>query len=278
MPEPDPRWRLKATPNPSEKSFVVIVSMTEIAEKIEAFNAFTEGSPFKNFPSIPDEALAAETRFGNYIYKDSQELSGPWMEFLFVRTKTPTERNTPFRRKRLTQKIEWDAELRWIQFGQNTGFPLSQNTINGQGQQAIVTAPRWLVPRGYRNAQFLTTIVDIEECLSEVMWPEYLIESDEPQPTEVMWDLTGSHGTMGKCLHDTTPVPSEDSSGYKVVTASGDLQAANATGSKTWLFPKTNHKHRRDYEVFSVEYVGGQFLRTKYTYRLPTPSKLIKQS
>jgi hypothetical protein len=277
MAEPNPRWRLHTTPNPAEKSFSVIVPMVEIANNIGLFDAYPEGSEFKDFPLIPDEDLASEDKFGLYIFRECTEV-GISMEYLFVRTKTPLQRNTPFRKKRISQKMEWDAELRWIEFGQNTGFPLSQNTINGQGQPAIVTAPRWLVPRGYRNSQVLMTVIDIQEFLSEVMWPEYLMESDEPQPTEVMWDLTGSHGTMGKCLHDTVPVPSEDSSSYKVVTSVGDVQSANATGSKRWIFPKTNHKRRRDYEVISVEYVLGQYLLTKYLFHVPNPSKLIQQS
>lgn len=278
MAEPQIRWSLHKTPNPAEKMFSVLASMPEIAQKIAEYNAYTEGSLFSDFPNVPDEWLAKPETFGNYIYKDCDDDAPGWMRFYFVKTKTPAERNTPFERRRITQRLDWDAVLEWIQFGIDTGFPLSQNTINGQGRQALVTADRWLVPRGYRSAQNLMTTVDIEIFMSEIPWPEYLMESDEPQPTEVMWDLTGSHGSMGKCLHDTVPVPAQSTAGYRVVTSVGDIQSANATGTKRWLFPKTNHKKRRDYTVISVEFVSFQYLLTKYTYRVPNQPKIIQQS
>lgn len=278
MADPNPPWRLHKTPNPAERSISLTVPMTEIAENNEAFDAFLEGSLFKNFPLIPEQSLADDKQFGLYKYKDCDEATGPNMSFMFVKAKTAKQRNTPFRRKRITERVDWDAVLKWIEFGIDSGFPLSQSIFNAQGKQAVITADRWLVPRGYQSGQKLMTIIDIEQFLSDEPYPEYLMESDEPQPTEVMWDLTGSHGTTGRVLHDTVEVPAQSSAGYRVMSSVGTPSSSNATGTKKWIFPKTNHKDRRDFEVISVEYVGGQYLKEKYLFHAPTPSKIIRQT
>lgn len=259
-----------STPNPRERSLVVQV----------------EDSIFVQYPDIlpPEETLYKDCpkqlfdhnpAWNDYKYVEQVGDFG----MLFVKTKTDRERNTPIKKKRITRRVDWDAVLEWIIFGKDSGFPLSQTTINNSGQQGIVTADRWLVPRGYRSTNNLMSVIDITEYLSDVMWPEYLMESDEPQPTEVMWDLTGSHGSMGKCLHDDVIVPSQSTSGYRVVTTSGNVQSANATGSRQWVFPKTNHKKRRDYEIIEVEHVNGQYLKRVHLLHVPNNrSRIIQQS
>lgn len=261
------------TKNPRERSLIVSVEESVYANNPDIIPAVD--TIYGDFP----KAIFAQDynkKYEGYTYKDQIGDHG----LLFVKTKTPEERNTYFRKKRITDRVSWDAVLEWIEFGKESGFPLSQNTINGQGKQAIVTADRWLVPRGYRPGQNLNTIITVEEYLSDVIWPDWAMESDEPQPTEVSWDLVGSHGSMGRCLHDTVAVPAQSTAGYRVVTTVGDkVQVANSTSGHQWVFPKTNHKKRSDYTINIIQYENGQYYRQKLTFHVPIPmSKIVQQS
>lgn len=262
------------TPSPRERALVVTVEESVFANDPDILPAW--GTLYKDCA----KALVAKEykkHFDDYMYVEQRGEHG----LLFVKTKTPEQRNTRIKSPgQITDRVTWDAVLQWIEFGKEDGFPLSQNTINGQGKQAIVTADRWLVPRGYRPSQNLNTVITVEEFLSEVPWPSWAMESDEPQPTEVMWDLVGSHGTMGRCLHDTVPVPGQASSGYRVVSTVGDkLQSASSTAPGQFIFPKTNHKKRQDYTVNIVKYQDGQYFRQKLTFHVPIPmSKIVRES
>lgn len=224
---------------------------------MKEFSGFKYKEQFDNVKGLPGE--------------DSQRGT-----LLFVRTKTPAERNTPFETEVVTQEIQWPAVLEWIQFGQETGFPLSQNYINGQGVSSLVIAPRWLVKRGYRPALSLETTIRIRKFLSDVPWPDWALVSDEPQPTEVSWDLVGSHGNMGKCLHPDVRVPTS-SNGYRVLSEAGDSSSSSSTYRGGQFFPRTNHLGWRDYVVNRVEKVQGQYLRTEWTYESPTRPRITEE-
>lgn len=277
MPDPVlPFWDLHETPNPSEWSFSVVAPTSEVFYKLDRIEAFTVGMPFRDFPIIPDGMLAANPRMGDYVFAAGTDNSPTSKRFHFNKNKTPIERNKAFRKQRITDRVTWDAVLEWIQFGKETGFPLSQQTITGQGKQGIATADRWLVPRGYRPEQSLNTVITVEEYLSEVEWPDWAMESDEPQPTEVMWDLVGSHGSMGKVLHPTVNVPAQATAGYKIVSQAGDVQSANSSQQNSFVFPKSNHKKRMDYSINIVKFVNWQYYRQKLTFHVPTPmSKIV---
>lgn len=261
------------TVSPRERSLIVQVEESAFAENPNLIPE--EGTLYRDFP---EAAIAKDypiDQWGGYKYVEQR---GPY-GLLFVKVKTEAERNTPFKITKTNQKVPWDAVLEWIQFAIASGFPLSQNTINGQGRPALVTADRWLTPRGYKPAQTLITTVIIRHFLSDVEWPDWAMDCDEPQPTEVSWDLIGSHGSMGRCLHPTVEVPQQGANGYRVVTTAGALQSASSTGSQKWLFPKTNHKNRRDYTVNMVEYVDGQYYRQEMTFLVPQQtSKIVKQT
>lgn len=268
------RWRLVPTPNPSELSIAIIVPQEEVAKNPAALPAI--GSTFQTLEWQPDPGLSQESRFGLYVFTESHKEDLD-VVFVYAKNKTPEERNTPFDSYQETQRIQWPAVLEWIQFGQETGFPLSQNYIDGSGQSSLVLSPRWLVRRGYRPAMNLETKVLVQKFLSEVPWPDWAIFSNEPQPTEVSWDLVGSHGNMGRCLHDEVIVP-KNSNGYRVLSEAGDLSSSSSTYSGGQIFPKTNLTRWQNYEVVDVKKVDGQYLRVLYTYFAPTRPRLTEES
>jgi hypothetical protein len=196
------------------------------------------------------------------------------VDFFYAKNKTPEERNTAFDSYTETQRIQWPAVLEWIQFGQDTGFPLSQNYV-GASEQGIVTAPRWLVRRGYRPSLNLETQVLIQKYLSEVPWPDWATVSNEPQPTEVSWDLVGSHGNMGRCLHDDVEVPN-NSNGYRVISQTGVISSSTSTYNTRQFFPRTNMIRWAPYSVVDVKKVDGQYLRIVATYTPPARPRLTE--
>lgn len=215
--------------------------------------------------------------WGNYRVWDGKQVGEGVIQYFWKKVKTDAERNRPFHFDRITQKIFWDPVLERIEFGQETKFPLSQNTVNSAGRQAIITAPRWLVRRWYRPGHTFTTIIEIEHFLSDVPFTESMIESDEPQPTEVAWDLVGSSGSMGKCLHPKVEVPAQGG-GYRIIASSGPVESGASDGSKSQIFPKTNHHKRRDYTVCQVESTEGQWHLMKMLFKAPRYQRLIYNS
>lgn len=275
------RWRLVPTPNPSEMSFAVIIPQDTIAQYPSLIPAI--GDKFKTLGQqdgsivagwIPDAALAADSRFGLYVFATSFK-EGTDVVLVYAKNKTPEERNTPFDSYQETQRIQWPAVLEWIQFGQETGFPLSQNFI-GANDSGMVTAPRWLVRRGYRPSLNLETQVLIQKYLSEVPWPDWAMVSNEPQPTEVSWDLVGNHGNMGRCLHPDVEVPS-NSNGYRVISTAGDISSGTPTYNTRQFFPRTNMIRWQPYSVVDVKKVDGQYLRIVATYTPPARPRLTEE-
>lgn len=272
-------WRLVETPNPSELGIVITLDQDEIASNPNAMPAIGDKLNTLSF-GIPDSDLAREDRFGLYVFSLSATRGvgkDVLVDFFYAKNKTPEERNTAFDIYPITEKVVWYPVLDWIQFGQETGFPLSQNIITPNQQQGLVLAPRWLVKRGYRPGLTLTTKVLVRKFLSEVPWPDWAIESDEPQPTEVSWDLVGSHGNMGRCLHPEVPVPGQGG-GYKMISQAGQIYASSSTDSNGQLYPRTNHIRWQDYIVNEVDKVDGQYLRVEKTYFAPIAPRLTKEA
>ena len=274
-----PRWQLLDTPNPSEKQFAVTVPMDTIAQNPDVMPRI--GAEFKtlgvvNYRSlgwIPDAALAADNRFGLYIYSISNAGDG-FVQLVYAKNKTTAEINTPFLTYEITEERSWPPVLDCIVFGQETGFPNSQNTVNGAGQLAVITSPRWMVRRGYRDGQQLQTRVLVREFLSPTPWPANRTESDDPQTTEISWDLVGSSGSI-RCLHPKITVPSQGG-GYRSISAAGQLESSTSTGSASQIFPETNHITWQDYVINDVKRVNGQYHLVEKTYMTPNMLDISK--
>lgn len=270
-----PKWYLTTTPNPAEFGVSVSVPMNIIVNREVEFPDI--GDPFSQNIWVADRAFQA--RYANYVYTYNE--TGVTSEkeaaliFHYAKNKTPEERNTPFDTYPETQRIQWPAVLEWIQFGQETGFPLSQDYVGPDGS-GKVTSPRWLVRRGYRPSLNLETQVLVQKYLSEVPWPDWAMVSDEPQPTEVSWDLVGSHGNMGRCLHPEVAVPT-NSQGYRAISTAGVISSASSSYDTRQIFPRTNHLRWKPYEVVDVKKTDGQYLRIVYTYTPPARPRITEE-
>lgn len=276
MAQDKPKWFLTVTPNPAEFGVSVSVPMNIIVNEGSSFPALLD--PFSQNKWVADRPF--QQRYAGYVYTYNETgvtaEREPAIIFHYAKNKTAEERNTPFDSYTETQRIQWPAVLEWIQFGQETGFPLSQNYISNNTSGTVIS-PRWLVRRGYRPSLNLETQVLVQKFLSEVPWPDWATVSNEPQPTEVSWDLVGSHGNMGRCLHPDVEVPS-NSNGYRAISTEGAISSASSTYNTRQLFPRTNMIRWQPYTVCDVKKVSGQYLLTKYTYTPPPRPRLTEES
>lgn len=269
--------RIIATPNPQEMGVVVSVptSLIKATDKIE------RNTPYSQTPQWCNKSLISNG-YGPWIYTWSESGGDDTINFFFYKPKTLEESLIPFLTTEETQSSTWFPVLEWIDFGTETGMPVSQTGINSAGQQAVFQAPRWVVRYGYRpGLQNEMTQVVIKKFLSTERFPEFATMSDEPKPSDVSWDLIGSHGNMGEVLHDDITVPAPGAGGgYRSVTSVGDVQSSSSTIGTAQFFPKTNHKTWRDYYIRDVKYIKGQYLMTETLFKAPLKrpiTRLISQ-
>lgn len=270
MADPNPSWTLIKTVNPAEKSIAIILPQDTIIHYISALDLFVEGSLLKNFPEalIPDPALALDSTFGLYKFVDCESAGPKAMAYIFVRPKTPTERMTPFKSDSIKEPFGWLAVVPWIEFTRDTTASLSQNTQDGQARMGTIFLPQWLVRRGYIHPQTLMTTIFIREFLSDVPYDDSQLPCDEPMGTEISWDLIGSHGSTGRCLHPAKLVPGE--TGYYPVSSSADKpQVAMGSQNSDQFFPATNHLGWQTFTTNSVSRSNGQYHRIERTYIAP---------
>jgi hypothetical protein len=174
--------------------------------------------------------------------------------------------------------VGWLTVCRWIDFHANGAAPRSQNTIDSGGRAGTVILPRWVVRRSIVHGQTLKTRVKIRKFLSENPWPASIIESDEPMPTEIPWDLEGSFGSTGPSLHGKKTVPGQGGA-YSVISNAGNPESAIGSDSRVQMIPRTNHRGWQDFITNEVKWIEPRlFLRIERTYIAPTmpkPSLLV---
>lgn len=266
-----------STVSPIERALLVTVNEDHFASNggvIPAENTLYSSTEWKTF-----FGKDYQKQFSGFKYSEqrpnvggSEKTGGENGVLLFVRTKTNAQRETPFRTYLETRDHTWDAVVPWIKFSQEYGFPLSQNYIQG-GLEGTATVPRWLVQYAYIPSMTLKTNVRVQEFLSDVPYPDWATVSDDPMPTPISWDLIGSHGNLGKCLHPEVIVPGQgDNSGIRVVLVEGTEQSGNSS-QRAQKFFRTNHATWQEYTVNTVRRVDGQYHRIQETFFPPTPPK-----
>lgn len=254
------------TVSPSERALLVTVnevSFASVGGIIPPINTLYNDAAFRTF--FGKDYLK---EFSNFRYVEQRANVDGGGTLLFVKSKTSQERDTPFITYAKVEPHEWSSVLKWIKFEQETNFPLSQNYIGGT-QQGLVTVPRWLVQYAFIQGMRLNTYIKVREFLSDLPYSQWSVLSDEPQPTAVTWDLIGSHGNTGPCLHREENVPGQgDASGVRVVLTDGSIQGGTNV-QRGQKFYRTNHLTWQDYVVNTVVRVDGQYHRTEETFIAP---------
>lgn len=216
--------------------------MVEIPMKLGALKNFKKGTPFRECPWIPDEALAQPDQFGGYRYLYAADFSAYYMRFHFGMDKTDEEKATPF--NSIWKKMgnhRWPPLLKGLAFIEDYEFPEATNVIGG-GEAGVATSPKNYVRELYiaevnEGSRFL-----LDEFLSPT--PYGMGRTPVPQSGRVSYMINGVRGAFEECWHDDIEIPSTSSATATLIGSSESVGDSRIPGQ---FFPRTNFRRRRPY-------------------------------
>lgn len=271
MPEPDPRWNLHRTPNPSEKSLSILIPQMEVKEKKILFDAYLPGALFQDCPVIPDEGLVED--YGDFVFTDSTDADNKYLRYWFAAPKTAQEKMLPFRA--MWKKFgnhRHAPMLQGLAFVTDPNFPLSTNIIEG-GQLGVATAPRQ-----YAREIFIAEVNEgsrfwLEEFLSPT--PFAIGRYPVPQPQPVPYQMNGISGRVEDCLHDDIEIPVTRST---TVTYAGGTESSSNAVVPGQFFPRTGFIRRRPYILIAdQDLVNGVWYMQRIRVFPPRTPKVTVQ-
>jgi hypothetical protein len=174
----------------------------------------------------------AQGDFGGYVYADSVQAQGDWLGFLWVKRKSETEKNTPYRTYTKNGNHRWPPVLYRLDFLQNPAFPASTNGPDG----SIVRAPRIFVRQVFKPESNEGSMFKYEYFLSDTKYN--IPPHPAPQPQEVSYDFLGCSGTFPECLHEKIEIKPQRTAIAKYSVGGGEQGAAGGVLSGQ-VFPKT---------------------------------------
>lgn len=224
------------TPNPAERAFS-ITAKEGVSDMIPDFlsNAVLwRDCPawIKNAESIP-ESLQGYTLV-HALKADYQKRT-----FIFGRTRTDQERNTPFQVSWVKRMQFWPTVLLKLWFEQGN---LSLSSKQSDGSVVHVRSK-------VRDGATYPTWFKTSRFLSERPWPRNMHRSPTPITDTVNWSFDGSTGNIPECLHPGCRFPRIQSSG-KVLFGAGTPEVEIGSDAMAQEFPATP---MTDWEVYPVE-------------------------
>lgn len=238
------RWELLDTPNPHLFGFLVRVPQDTVSLYPQLCPE--EGDLFQNLGLlnsrsigwIPDNALAADSRFGLYVYvqKTIDRKTGV-VNFHYGPPMTEEKKKTPYRRQwKKFGNHRWPPILKGVAILQDNAFPQSTNYIS-VGQLGVATASKFYdrylyVPDTSEGTRFF-----LEEFFSPTQFviPRYRT----PVATAVQYSVNGLNNSFPECLHDDIDIPATRTANATYL--GGDAFAGNGS-VEGQFFPKTNFK------------------------------------
>lgn len=255
MANPEP-FILRPTANPAEFAFVTYVrAQWDVDIPVPGVTKYAD---WKHciYPQASGD-------YGGYVYADSVESPADWLGFLWVKRKTETEKNTPFRMHETFGNHRWPPEVRSIRFYQDPGFP---RAINGPGG-SIITGPTYYVRVNYIPEQNEGTRFVTKEFLSDTPFniPQYPV----PEPTSISYDVPGASGSFPECLHPKIVIPATRTATQSFTVTGGSSGASGTVPGQ--VFPATNFETRSPYFVSDEQqFTDGQWYR-RQTQVFPPP-------
>lgn len=251
MADPIP-FVLRPTPNPNEFAFVTTVrALWDVTLPTAGVTVY------KDWPqAIPER----KGEYGNYVYADSAESPGEWLSFLWVKHKTETEKNTPYRSFTKNGNHRWPPVLYSLKFIQNSAFPVSTNGPGG----SIIRGVRPFVRQVFKPESNEGSLFKYEYFMSDT--PYNIPPYPAPQPQEVSYDFLGVSGTFPECLHRKIVIPPMRTAIAQYSVGGGEAGAAGGVlGGQT--FPATEPFEDWIPYVVSDEqtFAEGQYNRVKVT-------------
>lgn len=260
-------FELVPTPNPEELSFRVKGYAADFqATQMPAVGTrYAACSMLRTRPKVQLDGCL------DYVYLECQR-EGDWLWFYFGKNKTVAQRNTPFRTSASTRQYPWPGVLYSLDIYKSSEFPLT--IYNGQ---SIESAPRYFAKYRYKPTPNVSSVVKIEEYLSEVAYPQETLTHIQPIPTDINGDFLGKQINFPRCLHPRvefdTNVP-----GAQKVFGQGTIGTSSGWNPDKQVFPATNFL---DWTPFVIEddvnLVNGQYYRRKTTIYPPVSPRKVTQ-
>jgi hypothetical protein len=264
MASPEIKLEVIPTPNPDEFS----VRVWQDANQMKLDFTPTLGELYKN-SAIP--TLPRRQDFANYIYCDSsKDKDDIW--FYYAKPKTPEQRQTPFRTSFATRQYPWPGVLYSLDIYQTSTFP--QTVYNGSTTQ---TAPRYFAKYVYKPTPNVSSVVKIEEYLSDKPFSQSEITHVQPIPTDINGDFLGKEINFPRCLHPKV-VFDNNIPGAQKVFGQGTVDETGNWNPNKQIFPATNFLDWAPFVIEDdVDLVNGQYYRRKATIFPPVSPKRVIQ-
>jgi hypothetical protein len=256
MANPDP-FVVVGTPNPNEFSFITYVrAQWDVDLPVAGVTIYNQWKEAIHPQSSQD--------WGGYVYGDTVQASTGWLGFLWVKRKTETEKNTPYRTFTRNGNHRWPPVLYSLNFIQDASFPASTNGPDG----SIVRAPRVFVRQVFKPESNEGSLFKYEYFLSDSKYeiPPY----PAPQPQEVSYDFLGASGTFPECLHKKIVIRPQRTAVAKYSIGGGE-QGVGGGVLGGQLFPST--EPFEDWVPYVISdnqtFQAGQYNRERVTVYPP---------
>lgn len=264
MASPEIKLEVIPTPNPNEFG----VRVWQDANQMKLTATPTLGQVYSN------SEIAVRGRlqdFANYIYcSSSKKDDDVW--FYYAKPKTAEERITPFRTVFSTRQYPWPPVLYNIDIWQTTAFP--QTVYNGS---TTVSAPRYFPKYRFKPTPPVSSLIKIEQYLSEVPYSQSELTHPQPIPTEINGNFLGLSINFPRCLHPKVVFDTNVPGATKIV-GQGTVDVNSTWNPNQQVFPATNFLDWAPFVIEDqVQPVNGQFLREKVTIFPPVQPRLTLQ-
>ncbi len=236
------------TPNPAERAFS-ITAKEGPQDELPDFNAGVVY--WSDCPKWIKSAEAVPLSLQGYTLVNAMKADYQKRSFIFGKTRTDLERNTPFQVSWVKRMQFWPTVLLKLWFEQGN-LSLSSTPADGS-----VVHTR----RKTRDGAMYPTWFKTSRFLSERPWPRSSNKSPTPITDTIHWSFDGSAGSIPECLHPGCRFPRFQSSG-KVLFGAGTPEVEIGGDAMAQEFPATP---MTDWEVYPVEdttqNIGGFWFR-----------------
>lgn len=236
------------TPNPAERAFS-ITAKEGPHDELPDFNA----SPvyWSDCPKWIKTAETVPPSLQGYTLVNAMKADYQKRSFIFGRTRTDSERNTPFQVSWVKRMQFWPTVLLKLWFEQGN-LPLSSTPADGKVlHMRSKSRDGAMYPTWFKTSRFL----------SERPWPRNMHRSPTPITDTIRWSFDGNQGDFPECLHPGCRFPRFQSSG-KVLFDAGTPDIEIGGDLMAQVYPPTP---MTDWEVYPVEdtaqNIGGFWFR-----------------
>ena len=251
MASPNVKFETVPTPNPNEVAVRVWQDANQMGlATIPTLGALYSQNKITVTPRLRD--------FSDYKYAD-MEKEGDKVWFYFVKPKTDTEKGTPFRITYSTRQYPWPGVLYGLNIYETTTFPQTVNTGTG----TVATAPRYFAKYRYKPTPNVSSVIRVEEYLSDTPYEQSTLTHDQPIATDINGNFLGLTINIPRCLHPQVIFDSNIPDG-ELVVGQGTTGTPRDFNPSRQVFPATNFEDWAEFVIDDdVKLVNGQYYRNK---------------